>query len=334
MALGNKFRAKISGVAHWVPETVLTNAELEKMVDTNDEWIMSRTGIKERHILEKGKATSDLAYEACKRVLDQTKTAPADVDIIIVGTVTPDMLFPSTACLIQARLGMKKAWGYDVSAACCGFAYSLVTGAQFIESGAAKKVLVVGADKMSSIIDYTDRNTCILFGDGAGAVLLERSEEESIGILDFYSFMDGNGAQYLNMPGGGSLNPPSHETVDKKMHYVFQDGKNVYQYAVKGMAEASAHIVERNGFTGKDLALFVPHQANKRIIDSASQRMGLTDSQVIINIERYGNTTAGTIPIALSEAVTEGRLKKGDLVVIAAFGGGFTCGSVLLRWAY
>ena len=334
MALGNKYRAKISGVAHWVPEQILSNKELEKMVDTTDEWITTRTGIKERHILEKGKATSDLAYEACKRLLEQTNTDPAEIDLIIVGTVTPDMFFPATACLLQARLGASKAWGYDVSAACCGFAYSLVSGTQFIESGTAKKVIVVGADKMSSIIDYTDRNTCILFGDGAGAVLLERSEEDTIGILDYYNTVDGNGAQYLNMPGGGSLNPPSHETVDKKMHYVFQDGKNVYQYAVKGMSEASALIVERNGYTGKDVALFVPHQANKRIIDSAANRMGLDESKVVINIDRFGNTTAGTIPIALSESVSNGRLKKNDLVVIAAFGGGFSCSSILLRWAY
>lgn len=328
-----KFRAAITAVAHWVPDKLLTNADLEKMVDTNDEWITSRTGIKERHILEKG-ATSDMAAEACKVLFEKHNINPEEIDVIVFGTVTPDMMFPSATCLLQAKTGMTNAWGFDVSAACCGFAYSLVIGAQFIESGTAKKVLVVGADKMSSIVDYTDRNTCILFGDAAGVVLLEKTEEKNVGILDFYNTIDGNGAQYLNMPGGGSLNPPSHETVDKKMHYVFQDGKNVYQYAVKGMSEASALIVERNGLTGKDVGLFVPHQANKRIIDSAAQRMGLNESQVMLNIDRYGNTTAATIPICLSEAVSTGRLKKGDIVVIAAFGGGFTCSSILLKWAY
>ncbi|KAB2880985.1 ketoacyl-ACP synthase III [bacterium] len=334
MSLGKKNRAKISGVAHWVPEKILSNKELEKMVDTTDEWITSRTGIKERHILEAGKASSDMAAEACKILFEKTGTDPDDIDVIVFGTVTPDMLFPASACLLQAKLGMSKAWGFDVSAACCGFAYSLVIGAQFIESGSAKKVLVVGSDKMSSIVDYTDRNTCILFGDAAGVVLLEKSEDEKLGILDYYNTVDGNGAQYLNMPGGGSLNPPTHETVDKKMHTIYQDGKNVYQYAVKGMSEASALIVERNGLSGKDVGLFVPHQANKRIIDSAAQRMGLKDDQVIINIEKYGNTTAATIPMALSEAVTAGRIKKGDYVVIAAFGGGFTCSSILVKWAY
>ncbi len=329
-----KNRAKISGVAHWVPEKKLTNADLEKMVDTKDEWIVSRTGIKERRILEKGKGSSDMAVEACKRLFETTGTRPEEIDLIVFGTVTPDMVFPASACLLQAKMGMKNAWGFDVSAACCGFAYSLVIGAQFIESGTAKKVLVVGADVMSSILDYTDRNTCILFGDGAGVVLLEKSEDDHIGIMDYHNSVDGNGAQYLHMKAGGSLNPATHETVDQKMHYVYQDGKNVYQYAVKGMAEASAVIVERNGLTGKDIGLFVPHQANKRIIDSAAQRMGLTDSQVIINIDKYGNTTAATIPICLSEAVSSKRLKKGDLVVIAAFGGGFTSSSILLKWAY
>ncbi len=329
-----KHHAIITGVEHWVPEKILTNADLARMVDTNDEWITSRTGIRERHIIEKGKATSDMAVEACQLLFERTGTEPEDIDVIVFGTVTPDMMFPSCACLLQARAGMSNAWGFDVSAACCGFAYSLVAGAQFIESGSAKKVLVVGADTMSSITDYTDRNTCILFGDAAGVVLLEPSDDKHLGILDYYNAIDGIGAPYLNMPGGGSLNPPTHETVDKKMHYIYQDGKTVYQYAVKGMSEASALILERNGLSGKDVSLFVPHQANKRIIDSAAQRMGLRDDQVIVNIDRYGNTTSATIPMCLSEATKSGRLKKNDLVVIAAFGGGFTTSSILMRWAY
>jgi 3-oxoacyl-[acyl-carrier-protein] synthase-3 len=329
-----KIRAKITAVEHWVPEQKLTNADFEKMVDTTDEWITSRTGIRERRILEKGKASSDMAAEACKRLFEATGIEPEEIDVIVFGTVTPDMMFPASACLLQTKAGMVNAWGFDVSAACCGFAYSLVIGAQFIESGSSKKVLVVGADKMSSIVDYTDRNTCILFGDAAGVVLLEPSDDDALGILDYYNEIDGIGAPYLNMPGGGSLNPPTHETVDKKMHYIYQDGRTVYQYAVKGMSEVPALLLERNGLTGKDVALFVPHQANKRIIDSAADRMGLAASQVVVNIDRYGNTTAATIPMCLSEAVKDGRLKKGDLVVIAAFGGGFTTGSVLLRWAY
>jgi 3-oxoacyl-[acyl-carrier-protein] synthase-3 len=329
-----KIRAKISGVAHWVPEKVLTNADFERMVDTNDEWITSRTGIKERHILDKGLGSSDMAAEACKKLFTSTDVKPEEIDVIVFATVTPDMMFPASACLLQAKAGMTNAWGFDLSAACCGFAYALVVGSQFIESGNAKKVLVVGSDTMSSIVDYKDRNTCILFGDAAGVVLLEPSEDPKIGILDYYNTVDGNGAPYLHMKAGGSLNPASHETVDKGMHYIYQDGKNVYQYAVKGMAEASALIVERNGLSGKDVGLFVPHQANKRIIDSAAQRMGLSESQVVVNIDRYGNTTAATIPLCLSESVSNKRLKKGDMVVIAAFGGGFTCSSILLKWAY
>ncbi len=329
-----KVRAAITGVAHWVPERILSNADLEKMVDTNDEWIVSRTGIQERHILDEGKATSDMAVEACKKLFDKTGVKPEDIDVIVFGTVTPDMMFPATACILQHRLGMKKAWGFDLSAACCGFAYSLVAGAQFIESGNAKKVLVVGSDKMSAIVDYTDRNTCILFGDAAGVVLLEPSTDPNVGILDYHNTMDGSGGPYLKMVAGGSLRPASAETVEKKLHYIYQEGKTVYQYAVKGMADASAYVVEKNGLTGKDVGLFVPHQANKRIIDSAAQRMGLDDSQVMINIHKYGNTTAATIPMCLSEAVEEGRLKKNDIVVLAAFGGGFTCSSILLRWAY
>ncbi len=330
----SKIRAAITAVAHWVPEKILNNADLEKMVDTNDEWIVSRTGIKERRILEKGKASSDMAVEACKRMFAKTSVRPDEIDVIVFATVTPDMLFPASACLLQDRLKMKKAWGFDLSAACCGFAYALVAGAQFIEAGNAKKVLVVGADTMSAIVDYTDRNTCILFGDAAGVVLLEPSADPEVGILDYYNTVDGSGAPYLKMDGGGSLNPASRETVDKKMHYIYQEGKTVYQYAVKGMADASAYIVEKNGLSGKDVGLFVPHQANKRIIDSAAKRMGLRDEQVMINIDRYGNTTAATIPMCLSEAADSGRLKKNDTVVLAAFGGGFTTSAILLKWAY
>lgn len=330
----SKIRAAITAVAHWVPEKILSNADLEKMVDTNDEWIVSRTGIRERRILEKGKASSDMAVEACKRLFEKTKVRPEEIDVIVFATVTPDMMFPACACLLQDRLKMTKAWGFDLSAACSGFAYALVVGAQFIEAGNAKKVLVVGSDTMSSIVDYTDRNTCILFGDGAGAVLLEPSPDSELGLLDYYNTVDGSGAPYLKMVAGGSLCPASADTVEKKLHYIYQEGKTVYQYAVKGMADASAYIVEKNGLAGKDVGLFVPHQANKRIIDSAAQRMGLREDQVMINIDRYGNTTAATIPICLSEAVDSGRLKKNDVVVIAAFGGGFTCSAVLVRWAY
>jgi 3-oxoacyl-[acyl-carrier-protein] synthase-3 len=331
--MSHRIAAKISGVAGYVPPKVLTNADLEKMVATNDEWIRTRTGIRERHIAEDGTASSHLATEAAKALLAQTKTDPADIDMIIVASVTPDMMFPATACLVQDRIGAKKAWGFDLSAACSGFAYALTVGAQFVGSGAHKKVLVIGSDKMSSILDYTDRATCILFGDGAGAALLEPASEGE-GILDFEHDVDGSGGQFLYMPGGGSLHPATAETVEKKMHFVHQEGSQVFKYAARRMAEMCARLLERNGFTKDDLALLVPHQANLRIIRAAQERLGVDDSKVLVNIDRYANTTAGTIPLGLCDAVKQGRLRKGDLVLIVTVGAGYTTGGVLLRWAY
>ncbi len=331
--MSHRIAAKISGVAGYVPPKVLTNADLEKMVATNDEWIRTRTGIRERHIAENGTASSHLATEAAKALLAQTKTDPADIDMIIVASVTPDMMFPATACLVQDRIGAKKAWGFDLSAACSGFAYALTVGAQFVGSGAHKKVLVIGSDKMSSILDYTDRATCILFGDGAGAVLLEPASDGE-GILDFEHDVDGSGGQFLYMPGGGSLHPATAETVEKKMHFVHQEGSQVFKYAARRMAEMSARLLERNGFTKDDLALLVPHQANLRIIRAAQERLGVDDSKVLVNIDSYANTTAGTIPLGLWDAVKQGRLHKGDLVLIVTVGAGYTTGGVLLRWAY
>src|ERR1700688_4938834 len=303
------------------------------MVATSDEWIRSRTGIRERHIAESGVASSHLATEAAKLLLTQTNTDPADIELIVLASVTPDMMFPATACLIQDRIGAKKAWGFDLSAACSGFAYALTGGAHFVGSGAHKKVLVIGSDKMSSILDYADRATCILFGDGAGAVLLEPAGDGE-GILDFAHDVDGSGGNFLYMPGGGSLNPPTHETVDKNMHVVHQEGSQVFKYAVRRMAELAVNLLERNGFKSDDLALVVPHQANLRIIRAMQERLGVEDSKVMVNIDRYGNTTAGTIPLGLRDAVAEGRLKKGDLVLLVAVGAGYTTGGVLMRWAY
>jgi len=331
--MSHRIAAKISGVAGYVPPKVLTNSDLEKMVATNDEWIRTRTGIRERHIAEDGTASSHLATEAAKALLAQTKTDPADIDMIIVASVTPDMMFPAAACLVQDRIGAKKAWGFDLSAACSGFAYALTVGAQFVGSGAHKKVLVIGSDKMSSILDYTDRATCILFGDGAGAALLEPASDGE-GILDFEHDVDGSGGQFLYMPGGGSLHPATAETVEKKMHFVHQEGSQVFKYAARRMAEMSARLLERNGFTKDDLALLVPHQANLRIIRAAQERLGVDDSKVLVNIDRYANTTAGTIPLGLCDAVKQGRLRKGDLVLIVTVGAGYTTGGVLLRWAY
>ena len=332
--MNRKVNAAITEVGRYLPEKRLTNLDLEKMVDTSDEWIQTRTGICERRILEDGRATSYMATEAVQDLIDRRGISPEQIDLIIVGTITPDMMFPATACLVQDRIGASKAWGFDLSGACCGFLYALTVGAQFIESGAHDKVVVVGADKMSAIVDYTDRKTCVLFGDAAGAVLLEPTEDHGLGIFDFSLHVDGSGGPHLHMPGGGSLNPPTHETVDKKMHYVYQNGQAVFKFAVVGMAEVSEEILRRNDLSGEDIALFVPHQANKRIIDASAKRLGLTDSQVMINIDKYANTTAATIPLCLSEAQEEGRLKTGDLVVLASFGAGFTWGSVLLRWAY
>jgi 3-oxoacyl-[acyl-carrier-protein] synthase III len=331
--MSRRIAAKITGVAGYVPPKVLSNADLEKMVDTNDEWIRTRTGIRERHIAEDGTASSHLATEAAKLLLQQTNTDPTEIDLIIVASVTPDMFFPATACLVQDRLGAKRAWGFDLSAACSGFAYALTVGAQFVGSGAHRKVIVIGSDVMSSILDYKDRATCVLFGDGAGAVLVEPAKDGE-GILDFHHDVDGSGGQYLYMPGGGSLHPSTHDTIEKNMHVVHQEGSQVFKYAVRRMAELAACLIERNGFTSDDLALVVPHQANLRIIRAMQQRLGVGDSKVMVNIDKYGNTTGGTIPLGLRDAVAEGRLKKGDLVLLAAVGAGYTTGGLLMRWAY
>jgi 3-oxoacyl-[acyl-carrier-protein] synthase-3 len=331
--MSHRIAAKISGVAGFVPPRVMTNDDLSKFVETNDEWIRTRTGIRERHVVDKGMATSHMATEAAKCVLQQTKTDAADIDLIVVASVTPDMFFPATACLVQDRIGASKAWGFDLSAACSGFAYALTVGAQFVGAGSHKKALVIGSDTMTSILNYQDRATCVLFGDGAGAALIEPAEENE-GILDFEHDIDGSGGQFLFMPGGGSLNPSTVETVERKMHYVHQEGSQVFKYAVRRMADLAVHLVERNGFTSDDVALVVPHQANLRIIKAMQERLGVEDSKVMVNIDRYGNTTAATIPLGLRDAVAEGRLKKGDLVLILTVGAGYTTGGILLRWAY
>ena len=327
-------RAKISALGTYVPPRLLTNADLEEMVETSNDWIVDRTGIRERHIVEKGVATSDLAVEAAKAALAQRGLMPNDLDALIVATVTPDMLFPSTACLVQHKLGAKGVWGFDLSAACSAFVYALQTGAQFIATGVHKKVLVIGADVMSSIIDYTDRATCVIFGDGAGAVILEPTDADGLGIIDFIHEVDGSGGCALYMPGGGSLHPSTHETVDKKMHYVHQDGQAVFKFAIRKQIELCEKILERNGLKARDVDVFIPHQANRRIITATADRLGLRPESIIINIDRYGNTTAGTIPLAMGTALEEGRLKKGDLVLLASVGAGFTVGVTLLRWAY
>jgi 3-oxoacyl-[acyl-carrier-protein] synthase-3 len=313
---------------------LLTNADLEKMVDTNDQWIMERTGIRERHMVDAGVATSDLATAAAKACLAKRGIDASEIDLIIVGTVTPDMLFPATACLVQTKLGAKKAWGFDLSAACSAFTYALQVGAQFIQTGAHKKVLVIGGDTMSSIVDYTDRSTCILFGDGAGCVLLEPCEEGEVGLIDFYHEVDGAGGPALCMPAGGSLHPPSAETIANRQHYIKQDGQTVYKFAVRKMMEASERVLQANGVTGSDIAAFIPHQANKRIILATAERLGMDLERVVINIDRYGNTTGGTIPLAMGTAIEEKRLKKGDLVLLASVGAGFTVGATLLRWEF
>jgi 3-oxoacyl-[acyl-carrier-protein] synthase-3 len=312
---------------------VVTNSDLEKMVDTSDEWIRTRTGIRERHYAEPGVASSHLGTEAAKKLLVAKGIGADEIELIVLATVTPDMLFPATACLIQDRLGAKNAWGFDLSAACSGFAYALTVGAQFVGSGTHKKVLVIGSDVMTSILDYTDRATCVLFGDGAGAVLLEPAAEGE-GILDFSHDIDGSGGENLYMPGGGSLHPTSAETVAKRMHFVHQEGAQVFKYAVRRMSEHAVNILERNGLSSKDLALVVPHQANLRIIKGMQERLGIEDSKVMINIDHFGNTTAGTIPLGLMEAVEQKRVKKGDLVLLIAVGAGYTTGAVLMRWAY
>jgi len=332
--LNKAIRAKISALGTYVPPRLLTNQDLEKMVETSNDWIMERVGIRERHIAEKGVATSDLAVAAAKQALAERNIAASEIDAVIVATVTPDMLFPSTACLVQHKLGAKGMWGFDLSAACSAFLYALQTGAQFIATGAHRKVLVIGADVMSSIIDYTDRATCVMFGDGAGSVILEAAEDDSVGLIDFIHEVDGSGGCSLYMPGGGSLNPSTYATVDKRMHYVHQDGQAVFKFAVRKQTELCAKLIERNNVKVCDIAAFIPHQANRRIITASADRLGMSLDKVIINIDRYGNTTAGTIPLAMHSAREEGKLKKGDLVLLASVGAGFTIGAALLRWAY
>jgi len=328
----SKITAAITGIQGYVPEYILTNKELETLVDTNDEWITSRTGVKERRILKgEGTATSDLGTKAIEGLLKKTNTSAEEIDLIICATATPDMLFPSTACIIADKVGAKNAFAYDIMAACSGFLYSVATASKFIETGSYKKIIVVGSDKMSSIVDYTDRSTCIIFGDGAGAVLLEPSEE-GYGIQDSILRSDGSGRAFLHMKGGGSQKPSTHETVENKDHYIFQDGQPVFKAAVKSMADVSEEIMERNNLTADDVAWLVPHQANKRIIDATARRMGVGDDKVMLNIQKYGNTTNGTIPLCLWE--WENQLNKGDNIILAAFGGGFTWGSIYLKWAY
>jgi len=332
--LSNPVRAKISALGTYVPPRILTNADLEKMVETSNDWILARTGIRERHLVDQGVATSDLAVEAARAALAQRGIPVSEIEVIIVATVTPDMFFPSTACLVQHKLGAKNVWGFDLSAACSAFVYALQAGAQFIRSGAHKKVMVIGADVMSSIIDYTDRATCVIFGDGAGAVILEPAEDDSVGLIDYLHEIDGSGGCSLYMPGGGSLHPSTHETVDQKMHYVHQDGQAVFKFAVRKQAELCERLLERNGLKGSDIKAFIPHQANRRIITASAERLGLAPESVIINIDRYGNTTAATIPLAMQTAREEGKLKKGDLAMLASVGAGFTVAASLMRWAF
>jgi 3-oxoacyl-[acyl-carrier-protein] synthase III len=325
-------RARISSLATYVPPRLLTNADLERLVETTDEWILQRTGIRERHIVDPGVATSDLAAKAASEAIRRAGLAPADIDFIVVGTTTPDMMFPSTACLVQTKIGATHAWGFDLGAACSGFTYALTTAAQLVSAGGSRHALVIGADVMSSIIDYTDRTTCVLFGDGAGAVVVEASDEDNIGIIDFENFVDGSGGDALCMPAGGSLRPASRETVEQRLHYVKQDGATVFKFAVRNTEEAARRILDRNGIKPCEIDLFVSHQANRRIIMSATGKLGIPPEKVVINIERFGNTTAGTIPLALNDAVEQKRLKKGDLLLLASVGAGFTVGTVLMRW--
>jgi 3-oxoacyl-[acyl-carrier-protein] synthase-3 len=326
---------KITALGCYTPPRVLTNQDLEKLVETSDQWILERTGIRTRHIAASEMATSDMAVEAARCALLQRGVDASEVNAIIVCTVTPDHMFPSTACLVQNRLGARGAWGFDLIAACSGFVYGLTVGMHLVAAGSHRKVLVIGADTMSRIIDYTDRATCVLFGDGAGAMLLEPAEDgEDLGYVDFLGEIDGAGGQYLVMPAGGSRMPPSHETVDKRLHYVHQDGQQVFKYAVRKMYESCRELLQRNGFTGGDVALMIPHQANVRIINAAATRLGIAPEKVMINIQDYGNTTAGTISLAARDAIAQGRLKKGDLVLFAAVGAGWTVGASLWRWAY
>ncbi len=325
-----KITAAITGVQGYLPDNIVTNDDLAKFVDTSDEWILSRTGISERRLLKDG-ASSDMAAAATSQLLDKMGIDPLEIELVVLATVTPDYPFPSTANVVCDKVGMKNAWGFDLNSACSGFIYALSTGAQFIETGKYKKVLVIGVDKMSSIIDYQDRTTCVIFGDGAGVVLLEPNEE-GLGVQDFILRSDGSGRQYLIQPAGGSANPPTHQTVEDRMHYVKQEGKQVFKFAVTNMAEVSAEIMEKNNLTSDDVDWLVPHQANLRIIDATADRMGLTKEKVMINIQKYGNTTAGTLPLCLWDY--EKQLKKGDNLILSAFGGGFTWGAVYLKWAY
>ena len=326
------YNAKITAVAFHVPEKVVTNRDLEKLLDTSDEWIQTRTGIRERHFVTRGEATSDLAAAAARKLIKQRGISASEIDCIIVATVTPDMLFPSTACILQDKIGAVNAWGFDLSGACSGFVYAIATASQFVHSGAYKKILVVGADVMSSILDPADRSTYVLFGDAAGAVLMEPTEPGEKGVIDFLLRSDGSGRKHLYMPGGGSLHPATHNTVDRKMHYVHQDGRVVFKVAVQGMLDVSLDLLKRNHIETSDLTLFIPHQANMRIIDAAVERLGLADGKVVRNIDRYANTTAATIPVGLAEAVQQKKLHKGDNVLFATFGAGFTAGSFLFRW--
>ena len=325
-------RAKITALGTYVPPDVITNQDLEKMVDTSDQWITERVGIKTRHKLAAGLGVSDMCAEAAKKCLSARGMKPTDLEAIIVGTVTPDMMFPSTACLVQNKIGATNVWGFDVSGGCSGFIYALLAGINLVQSGAHSRVLICGADANTRMTDYTDRATCVLFGDGGGAVLLEPAADGEIGFIDSLNEIDGSGGVSLNLKGGGSLNPSTHETVDKKWHYIYQDGPAVYRFAVRKMAEATQKILERNGVAVADLGCFIPHQANKRIIESTAERLGMSPCRVIVNIEKYGNTSAGTIPLAMESAIEQGKLKKGDLVLLAAVGAGFTVGTVLLRW--
>jgi 3-oxoacyl-[acyl-carrier-protein] synthase III len=332
--MGRRIAAKIAGVAGYVPPRLVTNFDLEKITDTTDEWIRTRTGIIERHYADPGMASSHLGTEAARKLLEAKGIPAEEIEMIVLATVTPDMLFPSTACLIQDRLGASKAWGFDLSAACSGFVYALTVGAQFVGAGSHKKVLVIGSDVMTSILDFKDRATCVLFGDGAGAVLVEPAASDSEGIIDFVNDVDGSGGCNLYMPAGGSLHPSSQETVEKRMHYVHQEGAQVFKYAVRRMSELAVEILERNGLTSRDLTLVVPHQANLRIIRAMQERLGVDDSKILINIDHFGNTTAATIPLGLMDALEQKRLRKGDLVLLISVGAGYTTGAMLLRWAY
>ena len=325
---------KIAALATHVPPRVMTNAELEKLVETSDEWIRQRTGIRERHVVDPGVGTSDLAVPAAAQAIAQAGLTPDDIDLIVVGTTTPDMMFPSTACLVQHKIGASHAWGFDLGAACSGFTYALTTAAALVSTGGQRHALAIGADVMTSILDFQDRTTCVVFGDGAGAAVVSPADEGGPAIIDYLHEIDGGGGAALCLPAGGSLKPASHETVDQRLHYVHQDGKAVFKFAVRKTEEISRRILERNGIEASQLDLFVSHQANRRIVMSAAERLGLDERKVVVNIDRYGNTTGATIPLALGDAVADGRLKKGDLVLLASVGAGFTVGSVLLRWGF